>query len=178
MTGHHDGQEDCRHQEGKDKHAILSHLGIGNPFHAAKYRIEEHDAHTDNHTGIHIHFQETGKHNTGATHLPGHVGKGHKDHADHGHGPRYVRVVTVTDKIGHRKLAKLAKIGCQQHRQQHIAPRPPHQVNRGIVTGVGNNPRHGNKRGCGHPVRRRRRAVGDGRHTATSHVKVFGRPGS
>ena len=174
MASHHDGQEDRRHQESKDQHAILGHLGVGNPFHAAQHRVEENDGHTDHHTGIDIHFQETGKHDTGTTHLPGHVGERNEDHADHCHGSRHIGVVAVTDKIRHRKFAEFSQIGRQQHGQQYITASPPHQVDRRIVTRVGNDPRHGNKRGGGHPVRCRCCAVGNGRHPTTGHIKVFG----
>ena len=161
MAGHQNGQEHRRYQEGENQYAVLGNLGVGNPLHAAEYGVEEHDRHADHHAHVHVHFQEAGEHDTHAAHLAGHIGKGDKDHADHRDGTRHVGIVTVTNEVRHGELAEFSQVGRQQHRQQHIAAGPPHQIHRGVVTGEGDDTRHGNKRCRGHPVRRGGRAVGD-----------------
>ena len=41
---------DRRHQVGKNQHAILSNLSIGNAFHAAQHSIEKHNPHANPNT--------------------------------------------------------------------------------------------------------------------------------
>src|SRR5690606_3960663 len=81
MAGHHDRQEHRRHQIGKNQHAVLRHLCIGDALHATEYRVEKYNRHANDDTNIHIHFEEACEHDTDTAHLPGHIGKRHEDHA-------------------------------------------------------------------------------------------------
>ena len=178
MPGHHDGEKYGGHQIGEDQHAILRYLSIGNAFHAAEYGIEEHNRHADDHTGVNVDLEKPGEDDTSAAHLTSDISKRDKDDTDHRHGARRTGVVTITDKIRNGKFAKLSQVRRQQHGQQYIAPRPAHQVHRGVITRVGNNTGHGNKRCCRHPVGGSGGAIGHRRHPATRHIKFLGRSGS
>src|SRR5690606_41667242 len=114
----------------------------------------------------------------GTGHLADHVGHGDDYQADHRSQARATTVETVTDEIRHGELAELAQVGCQQHRQQHVAAGPAHEEGGvGITTG-GNQARHGNE-GCSrHPVSGCRHTVGDRMHTTASDVELFGGAGT
>ena len=43
VSGHHQGDEDCRHHEGENEDAILSDLRVGDPFHPAEDGVEKDD---------------------------------------------------------------------------------------------------------------------------------------
>src|SRR5690606_41687476 len=98
------------------------------------------------------HFQVAREDDTDATHLPGDVGEGDEDHADHGDQPCGLGVIALTNEVRHGELAELAQVGRQAHGQQHITAGPAHQVDRTIVTGESDNPGHGNEGRRGHPV--------------------------
>ena len=177
VSGHHDGQEYRRHQESENQHAILSDLSVGNAFHATQYGVEEHDGHADDHADVHIHFQEAGEHDANAAHLPGHIGERYEYHTNHRHRPGHVGVVTVTDEIRHGKLAELAQVRRQKHRQEDITTSPSHQVYGGVIAGVGDNPSHGNKGRGGHPVRGRGGTIGHRGNPTAGHVELLGGTG-
>ena len=173
-----EGNEDGGHRIGGDEHAVLGHLRIGDALHPPEHGVEKDDGHADDQAHAQVHLEEAGKHNTDAAHLPGHVGKGHKDEAQHGDKARRGGVVAVPDEIGNGELPELSQIGREEQRQKHVAPGPAHKVDRAVVAKEGNEPRHGNK-GCGaHPVCRRGHAIGDGMDAASSDVKVPGAGGA
>ena len=62
-------EEDCGNHEGKNQHAILRDLGVGNAFHTAKDGVEQHDGHPHQHTGLNRHFQESSEDHPNAPHL-------------------------------------------------------------------------------------------------------------
>src|SRR5690606_26245311 len=105
------------------------------------------------------HFEDAEVAYDDAGHLADHVGHGDQDQTDNRNQTRTAAVETVTDEIRHSKLAELAQVRRQQHRQQYIATGPAHQVDRGGVTTGSDDTCHGNE-GCrGHPVRCRRHTV-------------------
>ena len=84
ISRHEDGEEDRRHEVGKDKHAILRDLRVGDAFHAAEHGVEKHDGGADDDAGSDIHLEEAGEHDTHAAHLAGDVGEGDDDGAGDG----------------------------------------------------------------------------------------------
>ena len=49
VARHQNRDEDRRHHEGENQHAVLGDLGVGDAFHAAEHRVEEDDGHADHH---------------------------------------------------------------------------------------------------------------------------------
>ena len=178
VAGHQDRDENRRHQIGEDQHAILRHLRVGDALHAAQHRIDEDDRHADDDTEGDVHLEEAGEHDADAAHLPRHIGEGNEDQADDADNARRRRVIPLADEVGHRELAELAQIGCQQQGQQHIAARPAHEIDRAVIARKGDDARHGDERGCAHPVGRRRHAVGDRMHAAAGDIELAGGPGT
>src|SRR5690606_21939561 len=99
VAGDHHRHIDSRHHVGKDHHAVLCHLGIGDALHATEYGVEEHDRHADHPAGLDAHFQVAREDDTDATHLPGDVGEGDEDHADHGDQPCGLGVIALTNEV-------------------------------------------------------------------------------
>ena len=73
------------------------------------------------------------------------------------------------------EFAKFPEIGCEQQGEQDIPSCPAHQVKRAVSAKKGNQPGHGNKRGCRHPVCSGCHAVGQWRYTAACDVEITGR---
>src|SRR3546814_3505507 len=110
MAGEHDRDEDGPHHVGKDPHAVLRHLSVGDALHATHHRVEEHQRHADDHSGGNVHFQEAAEYDTDTAHLTGHVGERNEDRAHHRDQTRGIGVVTITNEVGHGELAELAQV--------------------------------------------------------------------
>ena len=178
VASQREGNEYRRYHERQDQHAILCHLRIGDPFHAAEHRIRQDNCHADYHTQIHGNVEKSGKYDANTTHLAGNVRKRHEDRAYHSNDARRLRVITLTDKVRHGELAELAKIRRQQESQQNIAAGPPHQIATPVAAGEGNDPGHAQEGGCRHPVRGGCSTVGPWRNAFSSHVELAGRTGA
>src|SRR5690606_10337786 len=142
------GNEHGRNGVGDDQNDVLSHLGVGDALHAAEYCVGEHDGGSTPDTSGAAHFQEAGERHTSTRHLTDYVGNGDEDEADNGYQTCATAVETVTDEVRYGELAEFAQIGCQQHRQQHVATGPAHQVNRGAITTGSNQACHGDEGSC------------------------------
>ncbi|CRZ44757.1 Uncharacterised protein [Vibrio cholerae] len=81
-------------------------LGIGDALHAAHYRVEENDRHTDHDTDVDVHFKEARKHHADTAHLSRHISEGNKNGTEHGDHTRGSGVVTISDKIRHGKFTE------------------------------------------------------------------------
>ena len=169
---------DGRNQVGEYQHAVLCYLGVSNTLHATKNRIEEHDRHPDNDTGIDVHLQKPAEDDADTTHLPGHIGERDKDHTNHGNEPGGLRVVSVTNKIRHGEFRELSKVGGKQKREQHITAGPAHQVTGPISALEGNDTCHRQEGRCRHPVRSRRRTVGNRVDMTACNVELVGGRGA
>src|SRR5690606_32173132 len=121
VTGQLQGDEDGRYGVGHDQYHVLSDLGVGDGLLATEYGVGEYHGRSDPETGGVAHFEEAREGNTVTGHLADHVGHGDDYQADHRSQARATTVETVTDEIRHGELAELAQVGCQQHRQQHVA---------------------------------------------------------
>ena len=127
---------------GKDQHAVLSDLGVGDALHPAQHGVEEHDGHPDHDAGFEFHFQKATKRHAHTLHLADHVGdRGHNETQDGDHSGRF-RIEAVADELGHGELAELPQIRRQQQRQQHIASGPTHEIRRGVVAQEGDQACH------------------------------------
>ena len=177
VAGELQGDEDGGHHKGKDQHAVLRHLGVGDALHAAQHRVEKHNRHADHHPPVDIDLQKAREHHAHAPHLPGHVGERHEQGAHHRHRTGQPRVVAVADEVGHGELTELAQVGSQQQGQQHVAARPAHQVYRAVVAHEGDQPGHRDKRSGRHPIGGGGQSVGQRMHAPARHVEVLGRTG-
>jgi hypothetical protein len=98
-----------------------------------KHGVEQHDDRADDDAQLDRHAEEVGEGDPGAAHLPGDIGEGDEQRADHRHDAGRLAVIPVADKVGHGELAELAQIRREQQRQQHIAAGPAHQVDRAVI---------------------------------------------
>ncbi len=172
------GNEHGRNGVGDDQNHILCHLGIGDALHAAEYRVGKHDGSSDPDTGGVAHFQEAGERHASTGHLADYIGNGDEDEADHSYQASATAVETVTDEVRYGELAELAQVRRQQHRQQHIATSPTHQVDGSSITAGGDQTCHGDEGSCRHPVCRRGHTVGYRVNTTTSDIEFFSRTGA
>ncbi len=149
-------------------------MGVGDAFHAAESRIYKDNTHADDHTGGYLHFQETGKDDANAPHLPGDIGERNKNQTDNSNHPGCLGVIALTDEIGNGELTKLAQVGRKQQGQKNVTAGPAQQIDRAVAAHERNNSRHGNERGGAHPIRCRRHAVDHWIDTAASDIKISG----
>ena len=102
-------------------------LRVGDALHAAEYRVHEDDAHADHQADVVVDLEEARERDADALHLADNVRHRRDDEADDGHDAGGLRVVAITDELGHRELAELAQVRCEQHCEQHVAAGPAHQ---------------------------------------------------
>ena len=158
---HLEGDEHRRDRVGEDQHAVLGDLRVRDALHAAEHRVEEDDAHADQQPGGDVHAQEAREDDPDAAHLARDVRERDDDEADHRDDARSLGVVALADELGDRVLAELAQVRREEQRQQHVAARPAHQVDRAVVAEERDQSRHRDERRGRHPVRGGRHAVGD-----------------
>ncbi|MDT4823575.1 hypothetical protein FQZ97_568050 [compost metagenome] len=173
-----DRQPDHRHQIGDHQDDVLAHLRPRNGAHAAQERTDQHppQRHED------AQFERNAGHTRGddahAIDLRHQVGEGTEDGAGHTRQARHVAAIARAHEIGDGVLAEAAQIRRQQHRHQHVAARPAHDVGQPAVTGQVQRAGHADEGRHRHPIGGRGHAVVDGGHPAAGHVVLglVGRP--
>ena len=114
------------HRVGKNQHAKLRDLGVGDALHATEHGIKEYNQHAGKQACFIISLEESGEGHADALHLTNHVGHRANNQANDSHHPRSVGVITITDKLGHREFPVLPQIRRDEHSQNHIAACPSH----------------------------------------------------
>ena len=178
IAGELQRDEHRRDRVGDDQHDVLRHLGIGDALHAAQHRVHEHHRRGDQQAGVGVDLQEARERHAGAGHLPDHVGDRDHQQRRHRHQPRGAAVVAVADELGHGEAAELAQVGRQQHRQQHVAAGPAHEIRRVAVADEGDQARHRDERRRRHPVCGDRHAVHHRVDAASGGVELGGGSGA
>jgi len=164
--------EHCRDGVSNDQHDVLGHLRVSDALHAAEHRIGKDNRHTQVDAHVSRHVQEAREGHAHTRHLTHDVHHTDDQQADHRHRACGLRVVAVADELRHGELAELAKVRCQQHRQQHISTRPAHEEHGAAVSHGGQQARHRDERCRRHPVSSGGHAVGDGVNPAASHIEL------
>ncbi|MPL84631.1 hypothetical protein SDC9_30596 [bioreactor metagenome] len=175
VAGQVERDEDRRDGIGDDQHDILGDLGVGDALHPTEHGIGEDHRGTDVEAGVVRHFEEAREGDAHTRHLADHVGDRDDEQADHADDARRARVEPVADEFRHGELAELAQVGREQHREQHIAAGPAHQIGRGVVAAEGDDAGHRDERGGRHPVGAGGHAVRDRVDAAARRIEFRGR---
>ena len=165
-----EGQVHHGHQVRDDQDDVLRHLGPGDRAHAAQHRAEEHAEQADEDADVEVQADEARHDEPDARHLGDEVGEGAGDGGDHAHDARRVAAVAGAQEVRDRVGAELAEVGAEEHGEQQVAARPPHDVGQAREALGRERAAHRDERRRRHPVRAGGHAVVEGRHAAAGHV--------
>ena len=141
------GDENGRNGVGKNHHAVLSDLGIGDTLHAAQSGVKENDGTTDDHTGGHVDGEQARKDQAHSTHLAHDVGHADEQSTDHGNKTSGIGVVSISQKVRHGEFSEFTQKWNHESCEQNKSAGPTHQKAGGIVARSGNATGHGDESG-------------------------------
>ena len=180
LTGQLQADKNRRHGVGKNQHAELGDLGVGNAFHTAQHGIEEDDDHARKQTGLIIRLEKAREGHTNTLHLPDDISHRANNEADHRHDARGIGVIPIAYELGDGELPVFPQVWRDQHGQNHITTGPAHQKYRAAIAVVRetNETRHGDERSGRHPVSRRCHTVGHRVNALSGDVEFLRRSGA
>jgi len=128
------GQPHHWNHVGNNQNDVLRNLRPGNRLHATQERADQNASEAQENTDFKLHTGQTGGDQTHTINLRDHIRErtdnGNHDADESGH----VAAKAGAQKIRDGELAKLAQVGRQKQRNQHVATRPAHNEGQTTVT--------------------------------------------
>ena len=149
LTGQLQTDKNRRYGVGKNQHAELGDLGVGNAFHTAQDGIEEDDDHARKQASLIVGLEKAREGHTNTLHLSDDISHRANDEADHRHDTSRIGVIPIAYKLGDGELPIFPQVRRDQHGQNDITAGPAHQKYRAAIAVVreANETGHGDERG-------------------------------